>query len=432
MFKLSRLFGESGSAHLLQAFEHGFAPASASKILLKAGILGTARVAGEHRVILDHRHPAAGEICELLQASGVQKRSAARGTFVGTHTISPADPLGVRGHYRLRIFATLLKFGPLSREHIQDCNRDVWGQRLFEQANILVRSGFLVDREAIISIAPEVPSPYLRFVEKVWAALEGTDYRFPAFTDAMPTSRPWAYKSAEDGAPRIFGTDARLRHLMALAKYGRLHLLEIRRIVGKDATHRDDRDNAPLTRAGLTLTWGTSPDHAAMLDPRFPLHDPLRRFLLAMEKAYPLPPYIPARPAPAPPKIDDKWKGDRYWLFGGKIPTAILTSIGVLGWTFEALCVPLATGHDRVVIKKSLKRLEEDDHVLQGDRARKPGMNVRVITVAADFPAREELLELLKAYVQAWPAIRDAVGDAMRRLPPKTQAHLKKRGLVSS
>lgn len=149
---------------------------------------------------------------------------------------------------------------------------------------------------------------------------------------------------------------------MGLAKYGSLYLLELRRILGRDMTHKDDQDHAPLTRAGMAITWGITPDHAAMLDPRFPLHAPLVRFLLAMEKAYPMPPYMPARPAPPLPKISGKWKGDRHWIFGGPIRTAILTSIGALGWTFEALCVPLATGHDRVVVEKCVKRLEDEGY----------------------------------------------------------------------
>jgi hypothetical protein len=40
-----------------------------------------------------------------------------------------------------------------------------------------------------------------------------------------------------------------------------------------------------------------------------------------------------------------------------------------------------------VVIKKSLKRLEADG-ILQGNRDRKPGFNVRVVTIADDFPQK--------------------------------------------
>jgi hypothetical protein len=41
----------------------------------------------------------------------------------------------------------------------------------------------------------------------------------------------------------------------------------------------------------------------------------------------------------------------------------------VHGWTFEALCCELATGHDRFNVKRAMRRME-DEGVLQGDRPR--------------------------------------------------------------
>lgn len=432
MLELSRVFGKTAATFLRDAYLYGSAPAKASgcKVLLNAGIMAIVRMGNQDRVVLDPRHPATAEICELIQS----ETDATRGDVPpvkldSPHQISPEQPLGVRGNYGIRILMTLMKFGPITIDEIHQRNRDLWKAGLCNQIAAFLKSALLTKRENVISIALDVPPAYLGFVGKVWAALEGTDHGYPAFSDAALTPRAWAYKNAADGAPRMFGTDARLRNLMALAKYGPLHLLELRRIVGLNSTHRDDQDNAPLMRSGMALTWGTTPDHAAMLDPRFPLHAPLMRFLLAMEKAYPLPPYMPARPAPPLPKISGNWKGDRHWVFGGPVPTAILTSIGVHGWTFEALCVPLATGHDRVVVKKCVARLEKEG-VLQGDRERKPGFNVRRLTIAENFPARNELIALLEAYLKAFPAVKSAVDDAMNKLEPRTKEHLRRRGLV--
>ena len=99
-----------------------------------------------------------------------------------------------------------------------------------------------------------------------------------------------------------------------------------------------------------------------------------------------------------------------------------------MGWTFEARCCEISGGHYRKVVKKSMKRLEAQG-VIQGDRERKPGMNVRVVTVAGDFPARDELRDLLTECVEAWPTIGASVNAAMNALTPKTKAHLRKRGL---
>lgn len=56
-------------------------------------------------------------------------------------------------------------------------------------------------------------------------------------------------------------------------------------------------------------------------------------------------------------------------------------------------------------------------------------MDVRVVTIAETFPAREELIDLLKACAEAWPTIGASVNAAMGQLTPKTKAHLRNRGL---
>ena len=76
-----------------------------------------------------------------------------------------------------------------------------------------------------------------------------------------------------------------------------------------------------------------------------------------------------------------------------------------------------------------MRRLEEEG-VLEGDRPRKPGMNVRIVRVAKDFPARDELTALLKAAVIAWLAYRNRVQIEMGQIHHKTRVILGKRGLL--
>ena len=60
------------------------------------------------------------------------------------------------------------------------------------------------------------------------------------------------------------------------------------------------------------------------------------------ERAFPLPPFRRVYDEVTVPHAE--WDGDWNELFGGFIPTTILLTIGALGWTFEALCVEMATG----------------------------------------------------------------------------------------
>jgi hypothetical protein len=167
-----------------------------------------------------------------------------------------------------------------------------------------------------------------------------------------------------------------------------------------------------------------------MLDRDHPLHLPLRRLLVALERVYPLPAYAPEHKAPKPPPRRP-WSGDRHAQFGGIIPTTVLTSVGVHGWTFEAFCCELATGHDRFNVKRAMRRLEEE-RVLQGDRPRVPGFNVRVVTIADGFPAKHELEALLRAHVKAWPETATGVERAFEKIARERlrgKAHLVKRRL---
>ena len=304
----------------------------------------------------------------------------------------------------------------------------MWRSAIDDAIERLERLRF-VQVNDVVTLDATVPSAYLRFVEKIWQHFEGKHALYPPFRDTV-VERPWAFRSNSDDAARLFGTDLRLRNLMALAKYGPMRMLDLRRIVGNERPHDESYDEAQFGRAGIVRVWGEGQSRSAMLDPGYPVASPLRRLLVALKRVYPLPPDLPGREQPVLPEPNNEpWVGDRLALFGTPVPTYILTSIGVMGWTFEALCCEISGGHYRKVVKKSMKRLE-DEGVLQGDRPRRPGMDVRVVTVADDFPARDELMDLLKACVEAWPAIGASVNAAMNALTPKTKAHLKKRGLI--
>lgn len=214
---------------------------------------------------------------------------------------------------------------------------------------------------------------------------------------------------------------------MALAIHGPMLLTELRTIIGTPHSRKETGKFAQFGRGGITRMWETQNGPAVMLDPDYPLHVPLRDLLIKMHEKFPLPVFVPRFQSPeAPPS--QKWHGDRHALFGSIIPTTILTSIGVHGWTFEALCVKVCTGHDRWNIKRSMQRLEAEG-VIQGDRPRSPGFNTRVVTIADDFHAKAELEALIDAYVQQWPNVEKAVWSGFNSIEPRGKAHLRNRGL---
>ena len=175
----------------------------------------------------------------------------------------------------------------------------------------------------------------------------------------------------------------------------------------------------------MVRVWETNDGTAVGLDEAHPLALPLKRLLLKLAGTYPPGPHFPRADVSKAPR--QRWRGDKLAFFGDQIPTNVLFSIGAYGWTFEALCCHFAGLH-RENIKLAMMRLEEEG-VLQGDRPRKPGPNVRVVTLADGFSAKAELMELLRGGARVWKYDEIVKKTFELSLTAKTKAHLVKRGL---
>jgi len=103
-------------------------------------------------------------------------------------------------------------------------------------------------------------------------------------------------------------------------------------------------------------------------------------------------------------------------------------SLAGRGWTFEAICCEVATGYDRVVVKKAIRRLEAEG-VIEASRPRGPGFGPRLLRIPEAFAAREELQALIDAIPIAWPDLGDRVSAAFDGLPEKTKVYFERRGL---
>ncbi len=334
-------------------------------------------------------------------------------------------PLAHRGPVSFHILFTIMSADePLDEETLKRRMPYHWPERIMADLAHFVEDGVLVKGEGGgYELSPAVPASFKTLVLRLADIVDD-----PRLVESNATGkRTWANQHAEDGAPLLFGTDIRLRNFIALAVHGPMMLRDLRKLTGVNHLRKERFDDAPFGRGGIVRTWETPDGTACALDVDYPLHPPLLRLLRKLAEVYPPAPGIAQFGTPEMPE-GGLWHGDRHVLFGSSIPTSILLSLGVFGWTFEALCVKVATGHHRENVKKAMKRLE-DEGVLQGDRPRKSGFSVRVVTIADAFPARDELTALIEAYIEVWPGPRTDVNLAMQQLSSRTKAQLRRRGL---
>ena len=413
---------------LLALYERGGLPSKERATrLLKSGLIHETKAeTGGARYWLDERHPAFADVLKVLKELGAGKRDSAMAPKPTTpHVIDFDHVLGHQGKYAFMVLLRLVQAGPLERTMLRRRIAGCSGSSIAVNIRILAYDGLVVGTKHM-SLAKTAPPSLPKLVVRLGEALAKSNPILELHAEAEEA--PWAFRRAADGAPRFFASDLRLRTLLALAKYGSLTRRELEIIANTDKIIDDARDFASFGRAGVVLTWDTPGGFAAALHPKFPLVDELRAFLIAVEKTYGVPAVFEKVRPPLPKRIP-VWSGDREQLFGAQIPTGILTAIGVLGWTFEALCCEVIVGFHRENIKKAIHRLEEEG-VLVGDRPRRPGFDIRKLTISPKCPGRAELGALLRAYVARWPQVRKSVEEAMDELTPKTKAHLKNRGLL--
>ena len=377
-------------------------------------------------IFIDPAYPAINELCEVLS------------DLLGRPIVVEPDPYEVGkvdsqrplAHASIMDFRVLLVFsqanGAIDSDTVRRRVQDKWPIQVDQAVQRLFDSGVLVGGEGQdLIISSNVPKSFKPFILKIADLI--ADPRFAA--SRLSGKRKAAYLQADDGAPRFFGTDLRLRNLMALAVYGPMQIRDLRRITGAYQIKTEETDFAPFGRGSQVRVWETAEGKAVGLDEQYPLHLPLRRFLVRLAEIYPLAPHIPKYGIPEFPP-HQPWSGERLSLFGSPMPTSILICLCLPShWTFEAICCEVATGFYREVIKKRIRRLE-DEGVLQGSRPRGPGFGPRLLSLADTCPAREELQALIDAVPIAWPDLGERVQAAMDGIPAKTKEYFRRRNLV--
>lgn len=416
--QLLLLIARNGSARV---------PSSVSlKALQKTGIVSITNQPA--RVVTFHTgHVAANEIRRCLAEIGkfpLATHRAPKQRAQPIWSVLPGNDGQTTFRVLHRIITTKERLDALTiNRRLPDISRRMVSNALVR----LVKQRTLVqERDGTFALAKHVPGSFVRFIVKTANWLAGDDPRITHPSAALGP-KPRSASPSQDGAPCLFGSDLKLRNLMALARYGPMLTRELIRVTGSSLVPRESQKQAPFGRGGVVRRWETSAGSAVMLDPDYPLARELRRLLLRLESVYPLPPFISAY-EPLPHPGPRPWVGDKYRLFGRSIPTHILLSIGVHGWTFQALCDAICVGEKLRNVMYAIRRLEREG-VLEGDRSPGSGADVRVVTIAKDFPARKELMALIDAHVRVWPAMKNTVERQMLRLKPKTKEHLRRRGL---
>lgn len=358
MSRALQLFGTSAQEQfVISAYLDGAARRNTNasyNLILAAGFVNKLVIAGGIHFVLEDRHPGFAHLLGLLrELTGRGRGGAPAAHFAEPHLIRRDRQLPGLSAGMPRIVVLQDRYGAMTAEEVLAYSRDL---ALNVRANCIAslkKSGFIVSRRDAVSISTALPKSYLALANATRDALELTDHRYPSL-DLQIVPRPRAQRQAADGAPRLFGADTALRNLMAIAKYGPLRRLEERRLTGTEHTLAEDQDNAPFGRGAVAVEFGEGQDRAAMLDPRYPGTSELRHLLLDRETFYPLLAHVPGRAPIEPLALSGPGRGDELTLFGSPVPTTILVSIGRHGWTFEALCVEVATGYYRQVLKRSM------------------------------------------------------------------------------
>ena len=221
--------------------------AYSANLLLDAGLV--VRLGPRHgRALwaLDHRHPAYNALLVVLDdlAGAAHRRPMLDGPLP-EHGIALRSPLG---HVSAPPFQGALHprhgggaVGPGDRVSGIPLHRRESVERAI---STLLADRVLVEGEGRLRLSDAVPTAYTELVRRIGQHL-GLD---PALGKVGP--RPAAFNASDDGAPRLFRTDARLRNLMALAVYGPMLYTDLRRLTGAGHYHLESADDAPFSRGG--------------------------------------------------------------------------------------------------------------------------------------------------------------------------------------
>ena len=220
---------------------------SSYNLILGSGMVTQGLERGSRVLRLDGGHPAADLVRKVLAELGgfpvspQAKKSGAQPTII--YPLAALYPVSFRILLQLIVAEEPLDIATLRRRL-----PDYFQNSIVNTTTRLLRDRVLGrDRRGCISLSETLPPSLPALVLAIADYLAVEDPRL-ADRPTVKGVRPAAFLGCDDGAPRLFGSDLRLRNLMALAVHGPMLHVELGRIVGNPKTLGEDEGNAPFGR----------------------------------------------------------------------------------------------------------------------------------------------------------------------------------------
>lgn len=249
------LFGTADAQEfLLRIFREGDVPVRGIHVptaLRRSGLVAQAFLGRAAFLTLHPRHPLLEQLRTVLEELAGTQAGRSRLVLVkgAGHAVDLERPLGHSCPLAFRLLLQLVREqNGLQCDALRRRLPGAYAQTVANAIDRLVRAEVISHDGAVFEIAHAVPDAFRKLILEFGKLLSPRD---PRLETAAPLARSpaAAFRRNADGAPLLFGTDVRLRNLMALAKYGPLHFRELRSLSGISAPGIGSSRRMPRTRS---------------------------------------------------------------------------------------------------------------------------------------------------------------------------------------
>jgi hypothetical protein len=396
--------------------------------LTASGLLVSWKVDQNVHLGLNKAYPGYSYLCKVLRLlepglhPNVPKRR--RSAFSApTARVSNFENLFGWGN-RTYFLILLSAFGKISRRTLahglSDCSPQIFRKNIaaFSDLGLIIETVRDAERLVQLNARSAVVAPLKSLLRAVTAA-DGdarrriaTAKKAPRALEKSPTSgvrlrwrqgvegsdNPTGFLPRKNGAPLLFGSDARYRAFALLAKTEVMRMTKWTSI----AKVRGHRTLVSLIDGGFVISFGTIREKYVALNPALPGQDELVRLLLRLQESYPafdgaLKVEKDVRSVPQ----SKAWTGDINKLCILPIRTKVLLTVAASRGIDQSSIARLFPEHDRWDLRQALHMFE----AMKVFRRYSEG-TAHMFTLNEHFVAYRELRDFLNAILRAYPAYR--------------------------